>query len=472
MRPVRLLGDGALAGAAAAGDSRAYAEIYRRYHQPLYRFCRSLLLDSEDANDALQNTMAAALQALPGEQRAIELRPWLYRVARNECVSMLRRRKVTVVLNETLELPAPGDGEQAAELQARLRQLVADLQALPERQRSALVMRELSGLEYDEIALALETSAATAKQAVYEARLALQDLEEGRAMRCEDVREVLSARDGRARRGRKLRAHMRACGTCEAFAVAIERRRGDFALLAPPMAAPAAAGVLAQLLALKAGSITGGGAGTLKAAVTVMAALAVSAGGYTATRSQLPSDAAAPNVRASERDAGATARTSSVAERRSSSDERSRALAGHGDRKPRRPSGRVLDTRSPAGGAPGANRPVPPAAADPLGGPTRPAVDPGDASAEPQRPGAGTGGQPMSGAGPGGTDGGSPASDYVQQTPTGESPAGATPAGSVIENVPSGPGTAPPPTTESTTVPGPPIAADPGARAQEHFRPR
>ncbi len=79
------------------------------------------------------------------------------------------------------ELPANMAGtEEAAERHERLRQLVADLRELPERQRAALLMRELSGLSHEEIALALQTTVGAAKQTIFEARRTLTELEEGR----------------------------------------------------------------------------------------------------------------------------------------------------------------------------------------------------------------------------------------------------------------------------------------------------
>ena len=89
---LHLLGDDRLARRAAAGDRQAFAVLYQRHHQSLFRYCRAILGDAEDAADALQNTMAAALRALPGERREIRLKPWLYRIAHNESISLLRRR--------------------------------------------------------------------------------------------------------------------------------------------------------------------------------------------------------------------------------------------------------------------------------------------------------------------------------------------------------------------------------------------
>src|SRR5215211_9400922 len=96
----RLAGDSRLARLAARGDQRAFAAIFERYHQPLYRYCRSILANDEDAQDALQNTMAKVLQALPGEERELALKPWLYRIAHNEAISMLRRRAGDASIDE------------------------------------------------------------------------------------------------------------------------------------------------------------------------------------------------------------------------------------------------------------------------------------------------------------------------------------------------------------------------------------
>jgi RNA polymerase sigma factor (sigma-70 family) len=190
------MGDRQLARMASRGDVRAFAAIYERHHGDLYRYCRSICGNHEDASDALQSTMAAALGALPGERREISLRPWLFRVAHNESVSLVRRRRDEVQLTEEPESNAASP-ERAATLRERLGQLLSDLRVLPERQRGALLMRELSGLSYAEVASALGLSEGGARQAVYEARIALHDFQEGRDMRCDAARKSISACDGR-----------------------------------------------------------------------------------------------------------------------------------------------------------------------------------------------------------------------------------------------------------------------------------
>jgi RNA polymerase sigma factor (sigma-70 family) len=255
-------GDARLARLAVAGDPRAFARIYERYHEELYRFCRALLGDAHEAQDALQNTMVSSLASLPGDGRRIALRPWLFRVARNECISILRRRQRPVD-PELIELsPAPDPAEDAAR-RARLEELLRDLCALGERQREALLLRELIGLGYGEIAAALSVSEQAARQAVYEARTALLEMGEGRGMECELVQRALSERDGRRLRGRRYRAHLRECVRCAEFEAALRRRPQDLAALFP--LPPGLGAALGGSFAVGGGSVAAGGAGSAAA---------------------------------------------------------------------------------------------------------------------------------------------------------------------------------------------------------------
>lgn len=252
----RLVSDDRLTRRAAAGDEGALAAIFDRYHQDLYRFSLAIVGNPADAQDALQNTMVKVLRALPGEERQIELKPWLYRIAHNESVELLRRRRPTEQLDPGLAARGGGlDGD--AESRLRLRRLLADLERLPERQRGALVMRELGGLDFDEIGTALGTSPATARQTLYEARQSLRQMDEGREMNCDTVAKALSDADGRVTRRRDIRAHLRACPDCRRFRDEIAGRREDLGALAP-LPAIAATGLLQGLLG---GAATSGGAG-------------------------------------------------------------------------------------------------------------------------------------------------------------------------------------------------------------------
>jgi len=292
-----------------SGDA-AFSELYRRHHQALYRYSLSILRHEQDAQDALQNTMVKAHQALTGEERDFELRPWLFRVAHNECISLIRRRRETTELAE--ELPAAATTEERHATRAELRQLEEDLSDLPERQRSALVLRELSGLSHDEIAEVLGVSPAIVKSTIFEARSALLQYREGRNMSCSTLRAALSDGDKRVLRGRRQRAHLRDCAGCRAFQAGLVARPGQLAALAPPL--PAAAALLHHLLPGAAGAASSAGAtgsagvagltatsagssvlGGLTAKLAAGAAVAaLAAGGTAAVHSGLRPDRARP----------------------------------------------------------------------------------------------------------------------------------------------------------------------------------
>jgi RNA polymerase sigma factor (sigma-70 family) len=247
----RLLTENSLSQKAAAGDPVAFEEIFRRFHQDIFRYCRSILGNDQDAMDALQATMASALGSLPGESREIRLKPWLFRVAHNECIDLMKARSRLVHGEAASDSGYVLESEVAD--RERLRQVLSDIGRLPEGQRSALIMRELNGLRFEEVGFALGCSAAAARQAVYEARLSLAELEKGRQMRCDDARQAISSMDGRVMRGRSLRAHLRSCQGCQGFRNALRVRQGELRSLVPVLPAAAAASML--------GAIGGGGSG-------------------------------------------------------------------------------------------------------------------------------------------------------------------------------------------------------------------
>ncbi len=284
----------ALRSTAVGGDRQAFAALYEQHHQALYRYCRSILHDEHDAQDALQMTMMKAFSALETEQRDFELRPWLFRIAHNESISLVRRRRETTELPDHRADGAPTLHEQMSGRED-MRLLREDMALLTEQQRSALVLRELSGLGHAEIAQVLDSSSSAVKQTIYEARASLLELREGRDMACEDIRRLLSDGDGRTLRGRRLRSHVRSCAGCRSFQDALRERPKTLAALAPPLPLAAGASLLHNLLATggsvgagsaAAGSAAGGGAvggGVLAtglgAKLAVVAAVAVTAGG-------------------------------------------------------------------------------------------------------------------------------------------------------------------------------------------------
>jgi RNA polymerase sigma factor (sigma-70 family) len=265
--------DEELRALAAAGDADALATLYERHHQGLYRYCRSIVRHDEDARDALHNAWVRAWAALQAGDRDVPVRPWLFRIVHNEAVTVLRRRRHHDELAGVAALGGPVL-EHDVEIRDRLAVLRSDLAELPERQRSALLLRELCGLGHEEIAAVFAISPAAAKQSIYEGRRALQEAEAGRDMICADVQRTLSDGDGRVRRGRRMRAHLRGCDACRSFDAALRRRPADLAALAPPLPAAAAAGLAARLL----GEAGGHGA----AAVAGAAGVAAPSGGLSA----------------------------------------------------------------------------------------------------------------------------------------------------------------------------------------------
>lgn len=264
-RAFRILKDEKLAALVAAGSDDAFAALYRRHHQSIYRYCLSLLRQQADARDALQSSMLAALSSLRASPIEGAFKPWLFRIAHNESISIIRDR----AREAPTEDPSPAALTDDRETREELRTLVSDLAALPDRQRGAIVMRELSGLSYTEIATALGTSEAGGKQLVYEARSALQELRDGHEMRCELVRERISAGDRRLLRGRKVRSHLRGCPACQDFEQLIRRRRTALAALAPPLSPVAAAAVLQDVFGGGGASGGAGGAGGVVGATGV-----------------------------------------------------------------------------------------------------------------------------------------------------------------------------------------------------------
>ncbi len=270
----------------ALGDQRAFEAIYERYREPLYRYCHSIMRQREDAEEAFQATMLSAFQALTaGEEREIALRAWLYRIAHNACISALRKRPRHDAAELTGFEAAREDVGAHTELAEELRQLKRDLGELPDAQRSALVMRELGGLSHVEIGRALGQDIPAVKHLIYSARSQLHDLAEGRDLACTSVRRTLSDGDGRALRGRGLRAHLRACAGCRGWQTELHARPARLAALAPVLSAAGFAQIFeavtgtAAAAGLGAGVAGGGAAGAGAAGGAAGAGTAATVGG-------------------------------------------------------------------------------------------------------------------------------------------------------------------------------------------------
>jgi RNA polymerase sigma factor (sigma-70 family) len=254
----RVYSDDRLARLASRGNVGAFAVLYERHHQALSSYCRAIVHNEDDAQDALQSAMMHAYAALQTRERDLKVKPWLFRIVHNEAISILRRRSHTTELAHEHD-QAGATLEQTVIEREGLATLLEDLGALPERQRAAVVMRELNGLAMQDIAAALSVSRGAAKQMLYEARCALHEFAEGREMDCERVRRSISDGDGRALRARRMRAHMRGCAGCRQFASEIEARTARLQALVPPL--PAAWAAAALIKSLAHGTAHAGGAG-------------------------------------------------------------------------------------------------------------------------------------------------------------------------------------------------------------------
>ncbi len=292
--------DERLARLVAGGCEAAFAALYDRYHQCLFRYCRSLVHNDADAQDALQSTFAAAYAALTRCEKDIVLRPWLFRIAHNESISLLRRRRPCEELPEITD-DASGTLQERFEQREQLELLITDLRELPDQQRGALLMRELSGLPYDEIATALSTSTGSIKRAIFDARHALCELREGRDMACDDVCRMVSNSDRRLLRGRRIRGHLRDCPSCAAFAKAIPARRKQLHALTAPLSPVAASTILSQVVGGGSATVGAGGgaasagagiaAGGAMSKITAIALVATATVGVTTELRQPSSDA-------------------------------------------------------------------------------------------------------------------------------------------------------------------------------------
>src|SRR3954447_7328792 len=129
-RALGALSDRRLAELAASGSGeQPFAAIYARYHQPLYRYCHSIVRDPDDAADALQAALLKAYLALPAKKADAALKPWLYRIVHNEAISVIRRRTRHDEITDANAPQAPAADETAAS-RDRLAELVDDLHQL------------------------------------------------------------------------------------------------------------------------------------------------------------------------------------------------------------------------------------------------------------------------------------------------------------------------------------------------------
>lgn len=168
-RLLRTQPDARLLDLAQAGSRPAFEAIVARYRRQLLRYC-ARLVSEEHADDAVQQTFVKAYAAFENGEVVRTLRPWLYRIAHNTALNLVRDRALR---HEALDerVGSPGGPEEVAEVRERLNSLVGSLQALPGRQRDAILLREFEGRSYDEIARELGVSGGAVRQLLSRARV-------------------------------------------------------------------------------------------------------------------------------------------------------------------------------------------------------------------------------------------------------------------------------------------------------------
>ncbi|MEJ7817101.1 MAG: sigma-70 family RNA polymerase sigma factor, partial [Thermoleophilaceae bacterium] len=312
------------------GNSGAFDALVQRYQPRLLAFCRHMLSSQEDAEDVLQEVFAASYNALLADERPINARPWLYRIARNRCLNHLRRPRAAG--QDSMDIFEIENGATTAETvhqREEFRQIVADVQELPETQRTALLLREIDALSYDQIAEAMDTTVPSVKSLLVRARVGLAEASEARLLTCDDVRTNLGeVAEGLNRTTAPVRRHLKACERCRIFRVELRSTSKALAAVFPitPLillkkfgiaklglgggaaagsaagsAAAGGAGLAAGGAATAAGGAAGGaisaGVGTLasKAAAGMAAAVIVTAGAVEVNHAtQRQRDAAPP----------------------------------------------------------------------------------------------------------------------------------------------------------------------------------
>ena len=275
---LKLQSDERLVGMVRKGNQGAFEVLVARYNARLLAFCRHMLGSREDAEDVLQDVFTASYNAMLADDRPINVRPWLYRIARNRCLNHLRRNRAIGV--DSMDIHFAEHGASTADKvheREEFRQLLHDIRDLPETQRTALALREMDALSYEQIAEAMETTVSSVKSLLVRARVSLTEAAEARLLSCDEVREELAeiAEGLRRKQSASVRRHVKNCSRCEVFQGEMKKSSRALAALAPvgPLAflhkllfAHAAAHSAGSAGAGVAGAAGAGGAGSAGAA--------------------------------------------------------------------------------------------------------------------------------------------------------------------------------------------------------------
>src|SRR4051794_12105049 len=157
------------------GHEAAFEVLVERYEKRLLVFCSNMVRSPEEARDMVQDVFANAHRAMLQDERPIHVKAWLYRIARNRCLNYLRRPRPDGV--ESIEdfARAAASAAETAGSREDLQELGTDVQALPETQRTALVLREMEALSYEQIAVVMDKTVPAVKSLLVRARVTLAE---------------------------------------------------------------------------------------------------------------------------------------------------------------------------------------------------------------------------------------------------------------------------------------------------------
>jgi RNA polymerase sigma factor (sigma-70 family) len=280
---LKLQGDDKLVALTRSGNTAAFETLVSRYQGRLLGFCRQMLRSTEDAEDVLQEVFVAAYKAMVADERTIAVRPWFYRIARNRCLNHLRR-PVPDGQDSMDVLPMENGDSVHDRVQNReeFRDLLDDVGKLPETQRSALLLREMDALSYEDIARSMDTTVPGVKSLLVRARIALAESTQARLLTCDEVKvELAEAAEGLGKAGGPVRRHVRDCDACNDFRKQLRSDSKALAALFPVPALFALKGAILSKLGIGGGGAgAAGGAGAT--AVSGGAAGGAAAGGAAA----------------------------------------------------------------------------------------------------------------------------------------------------------------------------------------------
>jgi RNA polymerase sigma factor (sigma-70 family) len=233
---LRLQSDDRLVALTRRGNQAAFEVLVARYQSKLLSFCRHMLGNREDAEDVLQEVFAAAYTAMLADDREIMVKPWLYRICRNRSLNHMRKAKPVGVDSMDIHVSSHGlTTADQANRRADFRDLMDDIALLPETQRTALMLREMDGMPYEEIAAAMETTVPSVKSLLVRARVALAEMSESRGLTCDEVRiELGEVAEGLTPRlTPPVKRHLKSCERCKEFKAQLTAQDVALAAFAP-----------------------------------------------------------------------------------------------------------------------------------------------------------------------------------------------------------------------------------------------